>query len=75
MSSTTELNDKHYNRMNCLNVLKNAVYKYTLTDISVPAIYHEYWSEDFLVQQLSLQHLNVNARFNNNAPAQLNDST
>ena len=42
-------------------------------DTNEPAICHEYWSEDSLVQQLSLKHLNVNVRYNNNAPAPLND--
>ena len=39
-------------------------------DTNEPAICHEYWSEDSMVQQLSLKHLN---RYNNNAPAPLND--
>ena len=30
-----------------------------LIDISEPAMWHEYWSEEFPVQQLSLWHLNV----------------
>ena len=42
-------------------------------DTNEPAICHEYWSEDSMVQQLSLKHLNVNVRYNNNAPAPLND--
>ena len=45
----------------------------TLINISESAICHEYWSEDSLVQQLSLKHLNVNVRYNNDAPASLND--
>ena len=38
--------------------------KKTLNDISEPAMWHEYWSEGFLVQQLSLKHLNMDARYN-----------
>ena len=49
--------------------------KNTLIDISEPAMWHEYWSEDVFVQQLSLQHLNMDLRYNNNALAELNDCT
>ena len=45
--------------------------KKTLINISEPAICHEYWSYDSLVQQLS--HLNVDVRYNNNALAQFSD--
>ena len=38
--------------------------KKTLNDISEPAMWHEYWSEGFLVQQLSLKHLNMDVRYN-----------
>ena len=47
--------------------------KKTLNNISEPAICHEYWSEDSLMQQPSLKHLNLNVRYNNNALVQLND--
>ena len=49
------------------------VNKKTLIDISEPAICYEYWSEDSLMQQLLLKHLNVNVRCNNNVLAQLDD--
>ena len=49
--------------------------KNTLIDISEPAMWHEYWSEDIFVQQLSLQHLNMDLRYDNNALAELNDCT
>ena len=49
--------------------------KKTLINISEPTICHEYWSEDSLVQQLSLKHLNLNVRCNKNALAELNDCT
>ena len=49
--------------------------KNTLIDISEPAMWHEYWSEDVFVQQLSLQHLNMDLRYNKNALAELNDCT
>ena len=32
----------------------NLGHKKTLIDICEPAILHDYWSEDFLLQQLSL---------------------
>ena len=47
--------------------------KKTLINTNEPAIWHEYWSEDFLVQQLSLQDLNMDVRYNNNALAELYD--
>ena len=49
------------------------VNKKTLIDISEPAICYEYWSEDSLMQQLLLKHLNVNVRCNKNVLAQLDD--
>ena len=45
----------------------------TLIDMSEPAICYEYWSEDSLMQQLLLKHLNVNVRCNNNVLAQLDN--
>ena len=38
-----------------------------LIDISEPVMWNVYWSADFLVQQLSLQRLNADVRYNNNA--------
>ena len=49
--------------------------KKTLINISEPAICHEYWSEDSLVQHLSLKQFNVNVHYNNDTLAQLNDCT
>ena len=37
--------------------------KKTLININEPAMLHEHWLEDFLVQQLSLQHLNIDVRY------------
>ena len=39
--------------------------KKMLIDISEPAMWHEYWSEDCLMQQLPLKHLNVDVCYNN----------
>ena len=47
--------------------------KKTQTDISEPAIFHEYWSENFLVQQPSFYHLYGDFRYNNNVMAESND--
>ena len=43
--------------------------KKTLIDI----MWHVYWSAVFSVQKLSLQHLSVDIRHNNNALKELND--
>ena len=47
--------------------------KKTLIDISEPVMWHVYRSTHFLVQQLSLQRLNADVRYNNNALKEFND--
>ena len=49
--------------------------KKTLFDINEPAMRYEYRSKDFLIQQLSIKHLNVDVHHDNNALAELNDCT
>ena len=47
--------------------------KKTLIDISEPLNVTCILVSGFLMQQLSLQHLNVDVRYNKNAPKELND--